>query len=74
MEQEKCSKLQGSSKRQKGKTAFISFQEETGEGCFELKFIVGEQKFEVVAVSHLVQVGVSALLLSQGGSFSLKSR
>lgn len=53
----------------KGRLAFTRFQEETGEDGFEQKFIGEEQESEIVAVSHWLQVVVSALLLGQEGNF-----
>lgn len=41
---------QASPKRQE-KSAFIKFQEEIGEGCFEQEFIDGKGEFKAVAVS-----------------------
>lgn len=45
------------------KSAFIRFWKEIEERGFEQKFIDEEQGLEVIAVSHLPQVVVSALLL-----------
>lgn len=47
---------------------FIRFQEETGEGRSEQKFI-GEQEFQVAVVAHGRQVVVGAWVLGQGRIF-----
>ena len=57
--------------RRDKKASSIGFSEETGEGCFELEFTVGEQEFQAVAGAHLLQAVVSALFLGQGGIFLL---
>lgn len=51
------------SKEMKGWSAFISFSGGNWEGCFEQKFIGGEQEFEVLVVSHSLQVVGSVLYL-----------
>ena len=56
----------GKSKESKGRSAFIRFQEETGEGCFEQKCTGEEQEFEVVTVSRRLEGAVSVVLLEQG--------
>ena len=48
----------GKSREQRRMLAFIRFWEETGEDCFEEKFIGEEQEFKIVVVSHWLQSGV----------------
>lgn len=42
----------GKSEETKGRSTFISFQEEIGESCSEQESISGEQEFQVVAVCY----------------------
>lgn len=63
----------GKSEEKKGRLAFIGFREESGEGCFELQLMGGEQAFEAVVVSGWLPAVVSALMLGgEGTSFSSK--